>query len=345
MHVFSSWTFPLQSRSYSTKRHGITNISQKRDKNGWKKAELVTRPHQLGPREHLMAPQPRPPSLLYIKCVWFLLQQPQSSTGSSEKNGDIRGTPSTFSSPIPSVVLLLLLPPAPPPLIRWLPACLRRGADKDGGGHGDGEPIVRPHAGVDEAAQPRDQRGRWVGVEPGVGVGRGVRPGLLPRWRPFRGPGPGPLLPGDPGADLRLQRHVGGPGADERVRAAGALHVGQHDGERHERVPPGDGGSVPGAGGGVRRVRPLVRVGADVDAAQPPLRPLRHVPRRHQQCRQVQLLFRSQSATTSTTCDIFLIGFDFSVFVSIFWVSDLVPRATKRVIWVSSEWVSHHCPS
>mgnify|MGYP003703035317 CR=1 FL=1 len=161
--------------------------------------------------------------------------------------------------------------------------------DKDGGGGGDGEPVVRPHAGVDEAAEPGDRRRDRRRVEPDEHQRPVVGARLLRRGRRVRGPRPGPLVPGDPAADIRVGRRVGA-GEDGRLRAAGAVAGGQHDGGRHERLLAGQRRRVPGARRGVRGVRPVVRVRAVVDAAQPTVRALRHIRRRHQQQPRVRAL-------------------------------------------------------
>ena len=193
-------------------------------------------------------------------------------------------------------------PPRPPPNRRGgiVDDDINDEPHQDGGGAGDGEPVVRPHAWLDEAAEPRDRRRDGPGVEPGQHVGPVVGARLLRRRRGVRGPGPGPLVPGDPAADLRLRRRVR-PGPDGRLRAAGGVHRRrQHDRRRHARLRPRQRRRVPRAGVAVRRLRPVVRVRAVVHAAQQVVRPLRNVRRRHQQQPDVRASY------TNTCCICYL---------------------------------------
>lgn len=149
---------------------------------------------------------------------------------------------------------------------------------------------------MDEVVEPGDRRRDGRRVQP-----RHRRRPLLPgdplrRRLRVRGPRPGPLVPGHLRAGVRRRLHVGDHlagdeaggalAADERVRAGGGEGARRHVEHGDERVPAGEGAGVPGAGAGVRRVRPVVRVGADVDAAEPDVRPLGDVARPRQQRRQ-----------------------------------------------------------
>ena len=122
---------------------------------------------------------------------------------------------------------------------------------------GNGEPLLRPHARVDEAPQPRHQRRHRLRVQPALRHRPQLQTLFLQRPGPLRGPGPGPLLPGHPRTDFWLQRHLRQPSAHERLRAAGLLH-GQHLAhvpERHERLPPRPPSGLQNARFGVRCFR------------------------------------------------------------------------------------------
>lgn len=129
------------------------------------------------------------------------------------------GYPDPTQNLFPHIPLHLL------PFAHHLPPWARnREPDQNRGRFGDGEPVLRPHAGMDEEAEPRDRRRGGFGIEPAVGEGPEVGAVLLREPVALRGPGPWSLVPGDPGADIRVRGHVGRPASDERVRAAGVLH-------------------------------------------------------------------------------------------------------------------------
>jgi len=122
---------------------------------------------------------------------------------------------------------------------------------------GNGEPLLRPHARLDEAPQPRHQRRHRLRVQRPLRHRPQLQTLFLQRPGPVRGPGPGPLLPGHPRTDFRLQRHLRLPPAHERLRSAGLLH-GQHHShvpERHERLHPWPRPRLQNARFGVRRFR------------------------------------------------------------------------------------------